>query len=411
MVSRQVRRRAIIIAASGLGVAFVSVGLAAPADAATSAQFSVSQGVLTIVGDGANNTIVVGRDAAGTITVNGGAVPVRGPKPTVSNVRVIKISGRGGNDTISLDETNGPLPPADMSGGAGNDTLTGGSGNDHLSGDAGDDIIQGRSGTNELRGGGGNDSLIGGNGVDTLLGGDGDDQVDGNLGNDVAQLGAGNDTFQWDPGDGSDTVEGQSGRDTLRFNGSAVSENFDVSANGTRLRVLRNVGAITMDVNGVERLDLNPVGGADRITVNDVSGTDLTETNLNLAAAGGVLSDGQPDTVIVNATSGNDAVTVAGSSPAAITVSGLQSAIGITGTDGSIDQLTCDTLAGDDVLDASVLRAGTVTLSGDGGDGDDVLIGGDGNDVLLGAAGDDVLIGGPGTDVLDGGTGSNVVIQ
>jgi Ca2+-binding RTX toxin-like protein len=408
MISRHVRRRAIIVAATGIGLAFVGI---APADAATTAQFSVRQGVLTIVGDGANNTLVVGRDAAGAITVNGGAVPVKGPKPTVANVHLIKIAGRGGNDTISLDEANGPLPAADMSGGTGDDTLTGGSGNDHLSGDAGDDSIQSRVGTDELRGGGGNDILVGGNDADTLLGGDGDDQVDGNRGDDVVQLGAGNDTFQWDPGEGNDTVDGQSGRDTLRFNGSAVSENLDVSANGTRLRFLRNVGNVTMDLNGVERVDVNPVGGADRLTINDVSGTDLTETNLNLAAAGGLLSDAQPDTVIVNASSGNDAVTVTGSSSAGVTVSGLPTIIRITGTDGTIDQLACNTFAGDDVLDASTLRTGTVTLSADGGDGDDVLIGGDGNDVLLGAAGDDVLIGGPGQDVLDGGTGSNILIQ
>src|SRR4051794_30866025 len=104
MISTQVRRHAIIVAATGLSVACVSIGPAAPADAATSAQFSLSQGVLTIVGDGANNTVVVGRDAAGAITVNGGAVPVKGPKPTVANVHLIKISGRGGSDTIAVDE-------------------------------------------------------------------------------------------------------------------------------------------------------------------------------------------------------------------------------------------------------------------------------------------------------------------
>ena len=57
------------------------------------------------------------------------------------------------------------------------------------------------------------------------------------------------------------------------------------------------------------------------------------------------------------------------------------------------------------------MAAGSILLTLDGGDGDDVLIGGDGNDMLLGGPGDDVLIGGPGNDILDGGPGDNVVID
>ena len=58
-----------------------------------------------------------------------------------------------------------------------------------------------------------------------------------------------------------------------------------------------------------------------------------------------------------------------------------------------------------------VCRSARFSLTADGGDGDDVLIGGAGNDTLLGGAGDDVLIGGPGLDVLDGGPGDNILIQ
>jgi Ca2+-binding RTX toxin-like protein len=75
------------------------------------------------------------------------------------------------------------------------------------------------------------------------------------------------------------------------------------------------------------------------------------------------------------------------------------------------DRVTVNTLAGDDVIEASSLNAGVIQLTGDGGEGADVLIGSDGADVLLGGDGDDVLIGGPGLDVLDGGPGDNVVIQ
>jgi Ca2+-binding RTX toxin-like protein len=75
------------------------------------------------------------------------------------------------------------------------------------------------------------------------------------------------------------------------------------------------------------------------------------------------------------------------------------------------DQIHVLGLGGDDVIEASFVLAGGPSLSLDGGDGDDVLIGGDGNDLMQGGAGDDVLIGGPGQDVLDGGTGDNILIQ
>src|SRR5205823_9347185 len=120
-------------------------------------------------------------------------------------------------------------------------------------------------------------------GADLLLGGDGNDTVTGGPGNDVALLGNGNDTFIWNPGDGSDTVEGQAGTDTLLFNGANVNENIDISANGGRLRLFRDVGNVVMDLNGVEHIQLNTVGGADTITVNDLSGTDVTQVAIDLA--------------------------------------------------------------------------------------------------------------------------------
>ena len=116
-------------------------------------------------------------------------------------------------------------------------------------------------------GGAGDDSIRGSNGNDVLLGGDGNDFIDGQQGADVAFLGAGNDVFQWDPGDGSDVVEGQDGTDSMLFNGAATSETFDLSANGGRARFTRNVANITMDLNDVERVELNTLGGPD--TFND----------------------------------------------------------------------------------------------------------------------------------------------
>ena len=137
-----------------------------------------------------------------------------------------------------------------------------------ISAGGGDDVIVAGNGLATLTsltidGGAGNDTITGGDGSDRLIGGDGDDTVTGGRGNDVALLGSGNDLFVWNPGDGSDIVEGQAGFDTLVFNGSNVGEHVDISANGGRARLFRDVGAVTMDLNGVERIQLAALGGAD----------------------------------------------------------------------------------------------------------------------------------------------------
>ena len=99
--------------------------------AAVTATFSPATGLLSVLGDAGNNHIAVSRDCGGNIMVNGGAVSVTGGSPTVAITSLIQVFGQAGNDQISLDETNGALPSADLFGGDGNDTLTGGSGNDH----------------------------------------------------------------------------------------------------------------------------------------------------------------------------------------------------------------------------------------------------------------------------------------
>ena len=70
---------------------------------------------MRVVGDELDNTIVVSRDAAGTILVNNGAVAIQGgwrPSPIRS---VIFLNGGDGNDNLSLNETNGALPVAKLS--------------------------------------------------------------------------------------------------------------------------------------------------------------------------------------------------------------------------------------------------------------------------------------------------------
>src|SRR5215208_2424927 len=293
-------------------------------------------------------------------------------------VKRIAVEARGGDDLVRIDDANGVFT----------DTITA-----------------------TLDGEGGNDDLAGGAGAERLLGGDGNDSADGNGGDDLAILGAGDDSFVWDPGDGSDTVEGQDGTDTMPFNGANGGEQVDLSANGHRLRFFRTQGNITMDTAGIEIVDFNALGGADAMTVNDLTGTDVKIVNTDLAATlGGNVGDRQIDTVVVNATNGNDAVEAADRGTA-IAVTGVAAAVNIENSDAESDALTINGRDGDDVLDAAQLAADSMVLTLDGGAGDDLVVGGDGNDTLFGRDGDDILVGGPGLDVLDGGPGLNIIEQ
>jgi Ca2+-binding RTX toxin-like protein len=257
-------------------------------------------------------------------------------------------------------------------------------------------------------GGAGNDTILGSNGVDTLLGGDGNDFIDGQQGNDTAFLGAGDDVFQWDPGDGSDVVEGQDGTDRMLFNGSAGNEIFAVSANGGRALFTRNLGNIVMDLNDVERIDVNALGGVDALTVNDMSGTDVTQVTVNLAGViGGTTGDAAADTVNVIGTNGGDIIDVFGAGTSAAVV-GLSARVDITGLEGANDTLVVNGLGGNDSITATTLPAGVVKLTIDGGTGDDTILGSQGADTLLGGDGNDFVFGDNGNDVALLGAGDDV---
>jgi Ca2+-binding RTX toxin-like protein len=269
----------------------------------------------------------------------------------------------------------------------------------------GDDVINASS----LEADGIQLTMNGGRGEDILIGSEGNDLINGGDGNDTALMGAGDDTFVWNPGDDNDTLEGEAGFDKMVFNGAIIAEQINIFASGGRALFTRDIANVTMDLNDVEAIDFNALGGADNITVHDVTGTDLVEVNLNLALAGGA-GDLAADNVTVMGTNGDDIALVVGDVNG-VSVQGLAAQVNITGAEAANDRVTINALAGDDVVEASGLAAGSIQLTANGGDNNDILIGGDGNDTLNGDNGDDVIIGGPGTDVLNGGTGDNTVIQ
>jgi Ca2+-binding RTX toxin-like protein len=401
------KSRAVRLTASAVAVAAAVVGAtgivagqgnAAPGTKADKAWYpskkvsfkrpKLKHGVLTIKGTEASDKIGLRLQAGepGILQVDvgdDGSADFRFERKKIAKVAV---DARAGDDLVRIDDSNGAftdLIPTTLDGDAGNDTLGGGTG------------------------------------AESLIGGDGSDSIDGNGGADTALMGAGDDTFVWDPGDGSDVVEGQDGADTMLFNGAGGAEQVDLSANGNRLRFFRTQGTITMDTAGVERVDFNALGGADLVTVNDLSGTDVTDVRVDLAGIlGGATGDGQADRVVVNGTNGKDAITVRGNA-AGVTVSGLRALVAIQHQEPT-DQLGVNGQAGDDAIDGSGLAAGAISLTLDGGPGNDTLgggsgaeslIGGDGSDSIDGNGGADTALMGAGDDtfVWDPGDGSDVV--
>ena len=300
-------------------------------------KFQSNQHRLLVTGGDADNNITVSRDLGGHLFVNGEAID---GDPTVANTDLIRVNAGDGNDVVTLDETNGPLPTAQLFGGDGNDTLTGGSGNDDLSGQDGNDSLFGGAGNDALSGGSGADFIAGGAGNDTLFGGDGNDFLDGDQGADVGFLGAGDDVFRWDQGDGSDRVEGGSGSDEMLFNGFAAAEQFTLSANGNDSALFTRVqGNIVMDLHDVEQVTVNAAGGADTININDPSGTGITDIDIILGING--VGDGASDTININ----EENVTVVDNGNGDLTIFGLSGAtLHITGFEAANDHLVIDGL-------------------------------------------------------------------
>ena len=188
------------------------------------------------------------------------------------------------------------------------------------------------------------ENVVGGQAGDTITGGALANSLVGGRGPDTIMGGAGDDTIIWNNGDGSDLVDGQEGIDTQVVNGAQAGDEFEVSANGTRLQFQRtNLIPFTLDIGTVEALDVNAGLGTDTITIDDLTGVaDLERVDV----------------------------------------------------DGEFDN---------DSIDATALPAGLVMATLRGGPGNDSILGSLGDDLILGDQGDDTIVGGPGADTINAG--------
>ncbi len=415
-------------------------------------------GTDTITFSGSNNAVTLNLGNAGSQAVNGNL------NLTLTPDQIETLTGGNGADTLtgnSLNNTiNGGSGNDTLSGGAGNDSLVGGTGTDtvvqtvdgaqtltnaqltgtgtdtlnsieraNLSGGAGNDTINATafSGTTTINGLGGNDTLTGGSGVDTISGGDGDDTLRGNNGNDTLSGGNGTDTVVQTvnanqaltntslTGTGTDTLSsieiailtGGAGNNTLNASTYAgIAMLYGLDGNDT---LTGGSGNDTLDGgNGNDTLNGNAgndtlTGGAGTDSLTGGTGNDtylfdsdtaLGTDTITEAAAGGIDTldfTGSSNDVNVNLnTSGTQVVN------ANLTLNIAAASV------GQIENLTGG--AGNDTLTGNALNN---TLSGGGGN--DVLTGNAGNDTLNGGDGNDTINTNGGADGVDGGTGDDII--
>ncbi|AGA31515.1 beta strand repeat-containing protein [Singulisphaera acidiphila] len=359
----------------------------------------------TLIGGAGNDTILINGTDFADIIILGEVTPgtlttsINGASGSnlYSSIERITIHGLGGNDFINAGSVATALV---------------------ITGDDGDDVIIGGLGADFLDGGRGNDSINGSAGNDTLYGGEGNDTLTGGTGNDQLFGGDGSDTIVWNNGDNSDLVEGGEGTDIAIINGASAGDAFTVTPNGVRIKFDRtNLVPFTLDIAGIEQMNINSGAGNDTIAVSDLTGTELKAIKIDLGTG-----DGTQDIVTIDGSNLADDIAITQAGPA-IDVTGLYTRFSITGSAAGSDVLQVRGNGGDDRIkaDSGVERsigiqleggAGNDFLSADatllGGLGDDTLIGGTGPDVLLGGAGNDLIIGGEGDDLLMGdadGTG------
>jgi Ca2+-binding RTX toxin-like protein len=257
-----------------------------------------------------------------------------------------------GNDLDNHLSVDPPFAEVTLIGGNGNDTLVGSQyGDDSLEGGAGNDLLREVSGSDPLIDFSGDDTLDGGDGDDTLFGGDGDDELDGGAGTDTLFGGRGNDTLL----NGEVTSRLRLDNGTLRFDGTLMSDEVFVSADGSDLVVSVEGDEETFDV-----------GDVTGIVLLGAEAADLLELDASLSIPATLDGGDHSDT--------------------------------LTGGAGD-DQLTAGGGTG--------FGAGENVLTGN--DGDDLLVGGSVRDTLQGGSGDDTLDGGLGPDVMRGGAGRDTL--
>ena len=347
-----------------------SIGLVALwlAPAARAASCNTSGGGATLnVTIASGQSVSVRINAANTILVDGGGLTDDNcGGNNAGTVNTIDVTGAAGNETLTINNSG--------AGGAFDDdddfTIDLSSGTDTL-------IISGRrlrrhgrrsrrshptgrtsrrraSRTFTVNGNAGDDIVNGGTfaaGL-TLNGGAGNDQLTGGIGNDTLN-----------GGDGNDTINGNAGIDLLTYASAAAG----VTVNLTTVSAQNTVGSGTDTIAGIENLTGTPAN--DSLTGSSTANT---------------ITGGGGDDLLVGG-DGDDA---------------------LNGGDG-VDTVSYSTSAVPVTVNLSVTTAQNTGAGADLISNVENAVGGSGSDTLTGTAGANTLTGGPGNDTLTGGDGDD----
>ncbi|WAG12993.1 hypothetical protein NRZ32_07645 [Aeromonas dhakensis] len=309
----------------------------------------------------------------------------------------------------------------------------------------GDDKLVGWDGSDVIIGGAGNDTLVGGAGKDTLVGGTGLDVY-------LCNLGDGVDVIR----NGSVTAVSVSGE--IRFGAGILVTDIRVMRDGDHLVLVHANGSDRWTVEGYFVSVGHRLAG-----IVFVDGTVWTQTDITITTTGGDGDDqlvGWDGSDVIIGGAGNDTLVggagkdtlvggvganvylcnlgdgvdvIRNGSAVAVSVSGeIRFGAGIFVADISVvregnhlvlvhangsDRWTVEgyfasmghRLAGIVFADGTVWTQSDITITTQGDDGDDKLVGWDGSDVLIGGAGNDFLEGGNGNDTLVGGAGDDTL--
>lgn len=272
------------------------------------------------------------------------------------------ITGGAGNDTITTGNKNDVID-----GGAGNDVIFSGDGivGDATSGMDGDDITGGL-GDDKITSGTGNDLIDAGLGKDTVNSGAGDDTIDTGTGNDTVLAGAGADEIYGAKGD--DTIDGGEGNDIIFGD---EGSNPGLSGNGAD-KLSGGLGSDTFVVEHVIWAKKDTIDGEGKSVA---AGTDTTADTDTL-----VFAECQTQASTATGIFKIDAKLVKGIEAFVIDDDPFTS-----GENGTMPL----------GLDVSTY-ASAITLKGNAGD--NVLKAGTKDDIITGNAGDDTITGGLGND-------------
>jgi hypothetical protein len=219
-----------------------------------------------------------------------------------------------------------------------------------------------------LDGGNGGGTLFGGPGDDVLIGGDGFDETSGGKGNDVVRMRSYFDRFTWRAGDGSDDVDGGASHDSILILGDNGMEVFDFFRFGHRVRFVHDPNAEAVDFEDIEEVGAMAFAGEDYFGIRDLAGTGVDLIDVRLTQFfGGVDGDKAADHIQLEATDGDDDLTVTGKKninapTGTVTVDGMKAKLILRATEAALDSLTIDTLEGNDTVDSSGLEPGVIEL-------------------------------------------------